>query len=499
MARILFCLSNSILVNGKYKIASFPEQLINELKNVGNDVLVFNPREFNKSCFCSKNQLKDNVSEEDLRQKIIKFSPQLIITFNNAIYAKLLEITDCPVVVWNADLPFLWNQVDLIKANLDRYIFFSFSEQPIKATQKLIGFTDNQSHCVPGATSLHARDVSQIYNISFIGTLFSTDESCVNLIHKYSGSDILIKIMSVIEENPFCSQEDILKLIPDDAKLRQDILSFSADKYPNFFSCQKRVQTLLNVADLGLALYGTVDWLKLANYLPIVAASFHNEMVYSAQQNEDIYNASKIAINIHHCQSKLSMSWRVPDVMATNACLLTDYSPFIADSFKNYVKLPMYTNSFEARDLAQKLLKDDVWRQEIVVASQRAIDAEWRWHHRFKQMEDILNITLFNKQNGTLQMLEPSILPPQPISIAVSTVSQTPVVKTTSISHPSVSAKNKLCKLAEPKYCSKFYYKIWKHFNKRIKVAQEYKKRHPVFYKIWKHLGKKLLKKGIIQ
>ena len=32
-----------------------------------------------------------------------------------------------------------------------------------------------------------------------------------------------------------------------------------------------------------------------------------------------------------------------------------------------------------------------------------------------------------------------------------------------------------------------------------IKVAQEYKKRHPIFYKIWKHLGKKLRKKGIIQ
>ncbi|MBS4774061.1 MAG: glycosyltransferase family 1 protein [Proteobacteria bacterium] len=462
MTRILLCLSNSILVNDEFKTACFAEQLITELQRYGNDVLVFNPRLFNKRAFQSENELKEDISEEDLRQNIISFAPELIISFNNANYAKILEITDCPIVIWNADLAYRWNQRELIKNNLERYTFFSFSDFAIKETQELLGFKNNQCHCVKGATALHSRNIPQPINISFIGSCFKTDPALCLLIKKYSGQNDLLKLMAAIAENPFITQKKILELIAENKELQQDVMDISFEQYPNFFSAQKRLQTLLNISDLGLALYGTENWLELSASFPSLTAAFHQEIIYSAQQNEDIYNFSKIAININHCQASQGMPWRVPDIMATNGCLLCDYSPFIADCFKSFVKIPMFTNSFEARDLSQKLLKDNIWRQDLIQASNNVIDAEWRWHHRFKQMEEILNISLLNQNEGKMQMLKPLALPPKPEPIKT----EPPKVE---IPQPVPTPQAKPIRVNRSCCTLKLQYKIWKHLKKKLK------------------------------
>lgn len=446
MAKILFCISNSIPVNGEYKIACFYEQIISELQKCGNDILVFDPNLFNTSPFCSENTLKSEISEASLRGQIIKFSPDLVIAFNNTTYSGILDITDCPIVVWNADMPYLWNQTDLIKNNKDRYTLFSFSDCVIKQIQDFFGFEDSQCHYVNCATSLQPENISQTRNISFIGSCFITDPVFYPLINKHCGEENLIRLMREIHQNPFSSKEAVLEKISEAPALSSDFSEISAGYYPNLYSAQNRIQTLLNIVDLGLSLYGTKEWLDLMTWLPDIAAAFNRQAVYSAKHTQDIYNGSRIAININHCQAATGMAWRVPEIMATNACIISSENQFITDSFKKYLKIPTFSNSFEARDLCQKLLKDDKWRQEIVTASQQAVDAEWRWSHRFKQIEDILGISLFSPMPGSAEIMKPQ-----------------------TASNAKKIAPFIFNRVNPNKISLKIKYKIWKHLDKRLR------------------------------
>ena len=45
---------------------------------------------------------------------------------------------------------------------------------------------------------------------------------------------------------------------------------------------------------------------------------------------------------------------------------------------------------------------------------------------------------------------------------------------------------------------TKYQYKIWKHFDKKIKNPIHFKHKNPFAYKIWKHCGKNLRKQGVI-
>ncbi len=447
MAKILFCISNSIPVNKGYKIACFYEQIISELQKYGNDVLVFDPNLFNTSPFCSENVLKNEISETSLREKISKFSPDLVITFNNATYSRILEVTDCPIVVWNADMPYLWNQTDLIKNNKERYTFFSFSDRVIKQIQDFFGFRDSQCHYVNCATSLQPENIPQTSNISFIGSCFITDPVFFPLITRHCGKEKLIRLMRKIHQNPFCSKESLFEDINGDSELSRDFSEIPASYYPNFYSAQNRIQTLLNIADLGLSLYGTKEWLELMKWLPDIAAAFNPQAVYSVKHTQDIYNGSRIAININHCQATTGMAWRVPEIMATNACIVSSDNQFISDSFKKYLKIPTFGNSFEAYDLCQKLLKDNQWRREIVTASQQAIDAEWRWHHRFRQMEDILGMSLFSSTPGSAETM-------CPVRIRLENNNAIPHI---------------LNRIYPNKISLKIKYKIWKHLDKRLR------------------------------
>lgn len=122
----------------------------------------------------------------------------------------------------------------------------------------------------------------------------------------------------------------------------------------------------------------------------------------------------------------------------------------------------MFTNSFEARDLSQKLLKDNIWRQDLIQASNNAIDAEWRWRHRFKQMEEILNISLLNQNEGKMQMLKPLALPPKPEPIRT----EPPKVE---IPQPVPTPQAKPIRANRSCYTLKLQYKIWKHLKKKLK------------------------------
>ena len=465
MARILLSLSNAIMDGNAWRPVCFYEQLINALTEEGNDVLLYIPNKFHSCVFGSGNNMFPNVDEDKLVEDIKAFNPELVIAFNNAIYHKILDVTDCRIVVWDADLVPLWSQVDLIKNNLDRYVFFSFVDYYRRKEQEIIGFKDEQSLIVPQGTVMRNTHAEKKTNISFIGTNFGTRFSFIDLIKKHSGEPELLSLLHRIRNDSVFDKDALMRDLTDES-LKNDLNAVNDGDIPYFFPGEERLRILLALSDLGLNLYAQGDWIAQALVLPSLAACDTRQTVYSLADNERIYNQSKICVNINHkTQAAHGMSWRIPDIMATGGCLVSSYSPAIKEKFKNYVDIPMFDNEYDARTLCQKILNDEKWRADIVAGSNAAIEKEGRWTHSLKKAEDFLNIKLTDLgKKGSLTVLEPVFL-----------ISE----KIVSFSGSKISWKNKI------------RYKLWKHLNKK-ETASLWE------YKIHKHLSKKLVKKGII-
>jgi len=60
----------------------------------------------------------------------------------------------------------------------------------------------------------------------------------------------------------------------------------------------------------------------------------------------------------------------------------------------------------ETRDICKKLLSDDIWRNEIVQASKKFIDKNCRWHHRFKKMEEAINVPILRKKDNNIETVK---------------------------------------------------------------------------------------------
>lgn len=451
MARIFISLSNAVPINNTFKPVCFYEQLVDSFVAEGNKVALFIPNKFNEATFNSENILKSNVDEAELRAEIKAFNPEVVLCFNNANYHDILNVTDCPVIVWDADSYPLWNQRELIKKNLDRYIFFSFAEYYRKIEKEYFNLKDTQSFLIEQGTSLKNKTRQKEFNISFIGSYFGIQPNVVSFVAKHCGKNDVIKLLKLIKENPFHQKSKFISSIYD-VEMKTDFECFSEKDLTLFLSSENRTHILLNIADLGLALYGTDSWKNIANDFPSLAACYLPQQVFTAEENEGIYNSSRICININHDQARHGMSWRVPDILATDGCLVSSYSPIFEKRF-NGLKIPMFDNPFEARIICQKLLSDEKWRDDIVAASNDVINQKWRWHHRFKEMEQILNLKMTNlEEMGELKILEPVL--------------------------------NKM--LGEEKKISMSHNNSVLNFKNKLR------------YKIWKHLGKKLKKKGII-
>ncbi|MBO4643460.1 MAG: glycosyltransferase family 1 protein [Alphaproteobacteria bacterium] len=453
MSKILLCVSNAIYHNNTYQLVDLYDQIVTELARCGNEVLVYIPNLFQRYWFQSENPLKEDLDEEKLRNDISAFNPDLVITFNNAIYNKLLEVVNCNIAVWDADLEVFWNQKGYIEQNLDRYFFFCFSEAKMKYPKKRFGCSDDRIFNIRLATSFKASDIEKKANISFIGTNFGSPVNICNVIKQFSGTKDVKNFLKAVREEPEISSADLIKKINPSEEF-QDCLKEIPEFYSTFAK-EDRLLALSAVADLGLDLYGDDGWYELSNFLPSLTSCKKKKCVFSAKENEDIYNGSKICLNIIHPQTVNSFPFRVPEVMATSACLVSSYSPAIEKYFKG-VNIPFFEHPADARVVCKKLLDNENMRLDIVAAGNEIIDKDWRWEYRFREIEQITGVSLFSDTKGSYTILQPAFKE---------------IKKET-------KPKEKEETIDDMHGLRKFKYKL--------------------LYKIWKKIGKKLARKGMI-
>ena len=390
MARILLSFSAHLYFEGSFQLGCFYSGLIKAMKDEGNELLIMNSAEFlHNSWNCMAQNLPTYFNKENIVTTVKNFNPDLVITFNHCIPIEVEEACNCPIIIWDVDSVDYLSDKSYIKSHIDRYTFFDLSKDGAQQAVKQLGAKPDKVHVVRAATSIQAQSSIIEQNIAFIGNPFYCPAKIMPLLQ----TEDIEMVRAATNTMAADFNADPRTIIPaqDLAKLEKYM---PLGQLKALFSGQERITVLNSIADLDLRIWGPSSWLDIAPYLPRVAMSYNKAPAYSLEHNQHIYNSSKICLSIAHAQATDGFPWRIMDIMASNGCLVSDYHSGINDFVKDYIDLPMFTDSYGARNLCKELLSNETLRNEIVTASQKCIEDKGRWHHRFKEIEDIMSVPL---------------------------------------------------------------------------------------------------------
>ena len=385
MANILISAASPAFDNGAYQLVSFYEGFIRALQASGSNIKFINTYNFMQHPWRS-NTLATGISKEKMSAAILDFKPDLIIAFNHSIPMVFLEKTSCPVVIWNVDSAKYLKNTDYIRQNADRYCYLSMTPEGLDDGISLGILPERASVLLPG-TAIRKENIEQDKNISFIGTNFTATPEFVKFLKNHN-NEKLKPVANAFKGRFYDNYDSILKA--------HDALWFKEFIDPNVLaelsSCQERISILNEIEELGLTIYGESDWYSMGLYLPWLAMSYNPKKIYSLGHNSYVYNSSKIGINVSHSQAVKGFPWRVMDIMASNACLVSNVNSGINEFTHGFLSIPMYENRRSAYDLCNRLITDTAWRTDLVAASQACVEAKGRWNDRIDSLFKIAGI-----------------------------------------------------------------------------------------------------------
>lgn len=406
MSKIFVSMYNfSYHKNDPYILPPFYEAFVNGLKDAGNDVFCF----FEKSA-----KLFDEPIPEEVLEKVKAFDPDLFIFFNNTFW-DITEYFDCPIIVYDVDTVNFFRNKDKIKQSIDRYHFLTFQDEAPALIQDVCGADARQIRKVPLFTGVKANPkMEQTTNISFVGWnwMWVGCDFVTEFVQKEISAEELAMARDVFYsfvKYPFKTAREIYE--EKEYEVQNKLIIDDLERNTSLISGVLRARYLTAIADLGLDLRG-MSWVdQSTKYYPELCLCYNKTQVFSLLENQLLYNRSKIGFNTNHIQAQSGFSWRVCDIMASNACLVSEYKPGLAKTFPG-IPLPTFTSPAEAREQCQKILKEDNLRKDIVAASHEMINKNNRFKNVQDEIEDFLNITIHADQKGTLEVL---LLPRYPL------------------------------------------------------------------------------------
>lgn len=388
MAKVLVAFYNGVSdEKNPSAMPVFYEAFIQGLDRAGNQVMVYSHAAFGI-----------DFGEIDIqtRDSILNFEPDLCIVFNNCFY-DLAEVVECPIIIYEVDSPRYFSNKENIRRNPERYLYFIVQEDSRAILKENFEISDNRIFYAPFFSEVYADTaMEQTTNISFIGSLFylgntNIFESFIQQNPSEQERAMMASCLKDLRENPQVTATELIykhnitsELVARHMDLSQLLMMMSREK---------RLRVLSAVADLGLELYGTENWGNTYFEDSRLNMSYNSKKVYSIQHNQNIYNKSKIGINVSHLQATSGFPWRVMDIMASNACLVTDYHEDFKRLFGN-IPIPTYESELEAYEVCRQLIKDESRRKEIVLQCQEVIENKYRFRHLLPRLEEYSGITL---------------------------------------------------------------------------------------------------------
>ncbi len=399
MARIFVSLYNFCRrIESFEAMVPFYESFLDGLKKAGNDVLCFQHKTFDRQF--------QEAMPNSIRQKIIDFNPEICILFNNSFW-DISHLVECPIVIYDTDSPALFANKDLIKQNIARFKFVVNQTHTFQTIKEYFSAQDSQIKYIPFFTELaYSNELPLDKNIVFLGTNWT-----------WKGYDFL---QPFVAENPDLNDryyaQNVIKQFQDNPlKTPQEIYEengYHAHQVIRFknsnramveISGLRRLQYLDAVADLGLEIRGNYWNIQCMNYFPRLLMAYNSKVTLTKEENENFYNSAKIAINTKHIQAVNGFSFRVCDILASNACLVTEKASDMEQLFKD-VHIPSFTSPAEVREVCLRLLQNENERYEIVSRAHEVIEKNFRFKNVLEQLEDFLKMSLRTNHEGNLEI-----------------------------------------------------------------------------------------------
>lgn len=396
MARILISAFSNVSWTEESYNDSFVQGFINTLIRSGNDVLNINCLRIVDNLLnpeCKNSQIK-----EFLLKKLNNFNPELIIVFNNMLPdVFFIEKTKCPIILYVADgCDFLANR-SLIKKYQHRYWFFNLNKSIYDSLKANFSFIKKERFIDFGyATDFRRRKMLQDINVSFLGTIPNWTDDLTDYFLKHPSNQLkndFFKKFDKFRSNVFESFETPLMKL----KSKYSFETFSIW----LLTAKERFEILSTLSKLGLKIYGYEGFCDCGRYDYEILRAYDFDLCVTQDQAEMLFNRSKISLNLPNARATCGFSWRVPDILASSSVLLCNKKSDLIDLMAGYAQLPMYESSQEAKEIALKLLSDDKWRKDLSLASNKMIEDKCRFELKFKNIEEILNLKLFNDSKGS--------------------------------------------------------------------------------------------------
>ncbi len=375
----------------------FFEAFLKGLQDAGNNVLCYQHKTVGR-------EFKGQIPNE-YKEKLIAFCPDLCVLFCNNFW-DISQIVDCPIVIYDVDSPLLYKGKNFLKENLDRYLFVVNQTAGQELLQEIFEVKENQICLIPFFTEIQHIEIEKTHNISFLGTNWLWKG--YNFSHEFlqrnpSEEDIKIakNVIKKFTELPFYPSHEII--YQGHMQPQKSLNLGDLNRAAHEISGLRRINYLRSIVDLDLEIRGAYWNIDCMKYFPEVELCYNRTSVLTLKENEDFYNHSKISLSTNHIQAQNGFSFRVCDIMASGACLMTEEKADIRNYFPK-VKLPTFSSEMELREKCKILLSDESRRCEIVSASNEAIEQGYRFRHVLRRLEEFTLLDLHSDELGELEL-----------------------------------------------------------------------------------------------
>ena len=401
MARILVCADGFFRGFSPCSLEPYIDSFINVLARHGNQVKPYICKDFEH-----RKLWKRKLYSWQAKQEIKKFDPEIVFSFNNAFDPTFFEIFNCPIYVIASDSPVYWRNKDLLKKESTRYSVFYFNADMAITLKNEYHIPFNRQLLIPYSTDMHCDKTKEFdKDITFIGNFYNPNQFLFDFLfgdlavhsnqNKEKLRDLIIQFIEELKsahkknDKTLAIYKEIIALLGRD-KGYDRIISESF----GILTSEKRIQLLSALDDMDLHIFTWDQNLRCISNFYSLFKKCHLDMVCSVQDNQEIYNKSKISLNLPHGQVNTGFSWRVCDIMASNSMLLSNPTDDLVRLFGGVI--PTFDNAYELKDKCQYFLKNDKERLDIVKACQKLIDQNHRYENVFQTVEEYSGIKLLN-------------------------------------------------------------------------------------------------------
>ena len=355
MANVAIFHFSGIIKGGQYVTSCYYDGMISSFREEGHNVLHVITSDYLLDPWNGNNTNVSDVWSQELVKKVMDFKPDLVISFNNSIVSGIVDALDCPILLWDADQFDYFSDKDTILKNQDRYVYGAHCTVGLRKFKEAINHNGAKIGRLLPATAVKSDfDCKKEFEISFIGSPFFNELD-------FSLGGFNVRLKARLDGGEFHRRCGLVYSLSEEFRL---------------------------------GVFGPHEWMRLAAVDGSFVEAYKGNSVVTLGDNQNVHNASVLGLNITHGQGLgHGFSWRVPDIMASSALMLTNPSKDLFD-LAGFVREISFESTSELREMANKFLGDKVRRSEYVYSCNDLVERRFRWKDRISQISSLTGVDL---------------------------------------------------------------------------------------------------------